>query len=121
MKIINDRKSMIFVSDYQGKELYSMGLSKKDMNGNYINGYISCRFKKDVHLKNKTAIQIKDAWLDFYLSNKRTIPYIFINEFDIVGEDTPIVVDEKIDIDPYQEIGDEIQLTDDDLPFDFDE
>ncbi len=126
MKIINDRNVKIFANDYNGKKIYSMGLSKKDINGNYINGYISCRFKKNIELKNKTTIKIKDAWLDFYLSNKKTIPFIFINEYELVDngetkEDKPIVEDAPIQVneekDAYEEIGEEIELFDDDLPF----
>ena len=46
MNIVSNTKHMIFVNDYEGKELYSIGLSKKDIAGNYINGYMTCRFRK---------------------------------------------------------------------------
>lgn len=121
MNIVNDKSVKVFLKDYQGKELYSVGISKKDQNGNYINGYISCRFKKDVHLKNKSTIKIKNAWLDFYLKDKETRPYIFINEFELVSEDVPIQENKEIKKDPYEEMGDEVELTDEDLPFDFGE
>ena len=121
MKIVNDRNVKVFANDYNDKRLYSIGLSKKDTNGEYVNGYMSCRFKKDIELNNKATIVIKDAWLDFYLSNKRTIPYIFINEFELIdkGEIKEDIQQNEAKDDPYQEIGDEIQLTDEDLPFDF--
>ena len=119
MQIVSDKKEMIFVRDYQGKELYSIGISKKDMNGKYVNGYISCRFKKDTHLKNKTTIMIKNAWLDFYLKDKVTMPYIFINEFEILEESKDIVENKEVEKDAYEQMGDEIELTDEDLPFDF--
>lgn len=126
MKIINDRNVKVFANDYQDKRIYSIGISKKDINGNYVNGYISCRFKKGVELNNKAIILINDAWLDFYLSNKKTIPYIFINEFELVDkgevkeeetivEDAPIQINEEKDA--YEEFGDTIELFDDDLPF----
>lgn len=117
MQVINDRNIMVFLNDYQGKELYSIGLSKKDMNGNYINGYMTCRFKKDIHLKNKTTIKIKQAWIDFYLKDKKTIPYIFINDFEIVNESTAIEENKEVEKDPYEQMGEEIELTDNDLPF----
>jgi len=123
MKIVNDRNVKVFANDYNGKRLYSIGLSKKDTNGEYVNGYMSCRFKKDVELNNKATIAIKDAWLDFYLSNKRTIPYIFINDFELIdkGEEKQDIQQNEVEKDPYEKMGDIVELTDDDLPFDFNE
>ena len=118
MEIISNKKEMIFLNEYNGKEIYSIGLSKKDMNGNYVNGYINCRFKKDVHLKNKTLINIKNAWLDFYISqDKKTIPYIFINEFEIIEENNNIEENKEVVKDPYEQMGDEVALSEDELPF----
>lgn len=97
MNIENKYPVMIFKNEYNGKELYNLGLSKKDQNGNYINGTISCKFKNGVSLENKTKIYIKNGWLDFYKKDKTTIPYIFINEFTIEEE----TIDEpKQEIDP---------------------
>ncbi len=118
MNIESNRNTMVFLKEYDGKELYSIGLSKKDINGNFINGYIGCRFKKDSHLKNKTTITIKNAWIDFYLTqDKKTVPYIFINEFDIINEPKDVQKNEETTKDPYEDMGDEVKLTDDMLPF----
>ena len=116
MNIISDRKEMVFVKDYNGKELYSLGISKKNQDGSYTNGYISCRFKKDVHLKNMTMIKLKQAWLDFYLKDKATISYIFINDFEIL-ETSNDIKEEKVSLDPYEEMGEQILIEDKDLPF----
>ena len=86
MKIENKHPVMIFVKEYNGNTYYNMGLSKKDQNGNYINGYISARFKKGTQIDDKKKIYIKDAWLDFYLKDKSTIPYVFINDFEYVED-----------------------------------
>ena len=118
MNIISDKKEMVFLKDYNGKELYSLGISKKNQDGSYTNGYISCRFKKDVHVKNMTLIKIKQAWLDFYLKDKTTIPYIFINEFEIIEESKDIKVNNKVETDPYEAMGFEVNLLgNSDLPF----
>lgn len=120
MNIVNDYAVMIFRYDYEGKALYSLGLSKKNQDSTYTNGYISCRFKKDVELENQTKIYIKKAWLDFYLKDKVTIPYIFISEFELL-QDAMQQGKETLDELPqnyktkYDEI--EVVLDDADLPF----
>lgn len=106
MKVISDRHEVVYKNEYQGKAYYKIKLAKKDENGNWQNGYVSCRFKKDVELKDKSHIEIKDAWLDFYLKDKITYPYIFINEFE--------VTDSKQEKDPFAEMGEEIES---DYPF----
>lgn len=117
MKVIFDKPIMIFKSEYNDKPIYKMGMSKKKQNGNYEKGYMLVKFKKDVVLDNITKINVKDNWLDFYKKDVQTIPYIFINEFEIVGEKK----------DPFEEFGasitaktkleEQLQITDADLPF----
>lgn len=105
MRLDSKYPVMIFSRKYQDTTLYSLGLNKKDKDGKYINGYISCRFKKGVSIDDKKKIYIKDAWLDFYVKDKVTNPYIFINEFEYV-EDA---------IDKSKK--DEFVITDEELPF----
>ena len=45
------------------------------------------------------------------------MPYIFINDYDIVEESKDIEVNKEPTTDPYEEMGDLIQLDDNDLPF----
>ena len=111
MKIISDRHEVVFRNDYQGKAYYKIKLVKKDEQGNWLNGYINCRFKKDVVLQDKTHIEIKDAWLDFYVKDKITYPYIFINDFENVS------IEKKEEKDPFEEFGNQIAIEDEDLPF----
>lgn len=106
MKLENKYPVMIFSKEYNGNIYYNMGLSKKDQNNKYINGYISCRFRKDIKVDDKKKIYIKDAWLDFYLKDKITVPYVFINEFEYV-EDAIEKTKEP----------EEIIITDEELPF----
>lgn len=86
MKIISDREEMIFRKEYEDKVSYSIGLSKKREDGSYENGYIPVRFRKGIELKDKAKIKIKEAWLDFYKIDKKTIPYIFINNFEFPSD-----------------------------------
>ncbi len=113
MEILSNREEMIFRNEYNGKSSYTLGLSKKDKEGNYINGYINVSFKKGVELQNKTKIKIKSAWLDFYKKDKITIPTIFINDFEIVEEIPINQLTTKTDFDKKGQI----QISDSDIPF----
>lgn len=85
MDIISNREEMVFKNEKDGKISYSIGISKKDINNNYVNGYVPVRFKKGIEPTEKqTKIKIKNAWLDFFKIEKRTIPFIFINDYDKV-------------------------------------
>lgn len=117
MKIIDDNKKRIFKRVNEYGTFYSMGISKKNVDGNYINGFVPVKFKKNVSLEDKTDILLKDAWLDFYKSkNNETILQVFINDFDIVSIDSNVVANKEME---SQEVfsADELVLTDDDLPF----
>lgn len=116
MNIENKYAVMIFKNINDGKAFYNIGLSKKDAEGNYVNGYMSCRFKKDVELEDKTKIMIKSAFLTFYLKNKVTVPYIFISEFDLVDTSIQTMEKEGVD-DPYAAFGNSITAEELDLPF----
>lgn len=112
--------TMVFVNEYDGRKLYSIGLSKKNKNGGYDNGFMSARFKKDVEIVNKTRIKIKEAWLTFNTNEGKTFPYIFINDFEVISEPNP-----KKEENPYKDFGnsiktevqEQLEITDDDLPF----
>ena len=122
MEIVSNKEEMIFKSEYNDKPIYRLGLSKKDKDGNYVKGYINVNFKKGVDVPNMTKIKIKNAWLDFYKVDIKTVPVVFISDFEIVN---PGVKEEKKD--PFEEFGDsiktdfdtgeQIQITDADLPF----
>ncbi len=116
MQIISDKEEMIFRKDYNDRPSYSLGLSKKDKYGNYVNGYMNVNFKKGVDLQNKTKIKIKEAWLGFNAKDGKTYPYIFINDFNVVEE--PDAFKEFGDsIKTESNIGEQIKIDDSDLPF----
>lgn len=86
MEIISKREEMIFKNERDGKISYSIGVSKKNQDGTYEKGYIPVKFPKNIELKSQTKILIKEAWLDFFKIDKRTISYIFINKFELASE-----------------------------------
>lgn len=124
MNIQTDKSKTIYkYTTKDGKEFYSLGLSKKKQDGTYENGFINCRFKKDINLENKTKILIKGGWLDFYVKDRITYPFIFINEFEIIQDDKQ----ESKQTEEVNEFSamkttteykeDEVTLTNEDLPF----
>ena len=113
MEIVSNKEEMIFKNEYNDKPYYTIGLSKKDKDGNYINGYMNVSFKKGVELENKTKIRIKSAWLDFYKKDIKTIPIIFVNEFEIVKNDPFKEFGESI----KTEVKESVKIEDSDLPF----
>ena len=124
MEIIESHLLKVFRKDYEGRAYYKVGISKKDQNGNYVKGYLDVRFKKDVELEDRTNIYIKKAWIDFYLKDKKTIPYVFINEFETVHEAVENAKEEvkKNKTDPYEEMGKQVameqyEIDDSQLPF----
>ena len=126
MNIENKYPVIIFRNEFEGRAFYNVGLSKKDQEGNYINGSIACKFKKDVNVEHLSKIYIKKAWLDFYKKEKETVPFIFISEFEYVGDviqgskqpsDSEIVQAVMNDEDPFKTFGEELALSDEDLPF----
>lgn len=130
MKFTENIEKVIFRKDWEDKTFYKIGLSKKGLNGDYENGYMDCRFKKDVKLPNMTKIIIKESFLTFYLKNitgndgktyKETVPYIFVLDFEIVDEEGNAFLDSMGDIVHHEESSssdDEIDISDIELPFD---
>lgn len=120
MFVLDNYSKMVFRKDNEYGSFYTIGLSKKDRNGQYINGYMNVRFKKGVSLENQTKIVIKNAFIDFYLDkNNRTNPYIMILEYELADEQKQEVKKEKIDI--FKEFGEAVTVKEDldslDLPF----
>ena len=108
MNIECEKEKMIFINEKDGKAYYSIGLSKKNQDGTYTSGYITCRFPKNANIETKTKIKILNAWLDFWVDDKKiTHPYIFINKYEILSDDIPNVKSNYSD--------DGIQLTDEEI------
>lgn len=122
MEIIEKNKVTVYRYDGQYGASYSIGLSKKKQDGNYEKGFIPVKFKKDIDLENKAQIYITNAWLTFNTKDKKTYPFIFINEFKTLEDSMQQGKEEKPKEDNthlYEEFGNEhnIELDDDSLPF----
>ena len=108
MNIECEKEKMIFRNEKDGKVFYSIGLSKKNQDGKYTSGYMPCRFPKNANIENKTKIKILNAWLDFWVDDKKiTHPYIFINKYEMILDGIPNMKSERSD--------EGIQLTDEEI------
>ncbi len=118
MNIESDREKTIYRHVKEDKVFYSIGLSKKQQDNTYLNGYISCRFPKGADFSDKTRIKIHQAWLDFYIKDNKTYPYIFINKYEVVevNQDGELLKEvpqnTKTDYDDSN-----IEIEDNELPF----
>lgn len=120
MNISNDKSVMIFKQDNK----YVVGLNRRNLVGEYERAYFPIRFNKGVELENKTLIKIKNAWLDFYNwkneDKKGTSFYIKCSDFDVVEEpkkESNPFEEFGNSIETKSEIGEQIEISDDDLPF----
>lgn len=88
--------------------LYSLAVSSKDKDGNWTNGYVNCRFKKDVVVNNKAKIKINNAFYTATKSNGKTYTSLMITDFEILEEG------EAVDGDGFVSME---GINDSDLPF----
>lgn len=111
MNIVNDRPVMIFKKDNK----YTIGVSKKNQNGEYEKAYFPIQFNKDVEIDDKTLIILKTAWLSFYKweyqDKKGTTFFIRCSEFEKANQF------DDLHITTASDIGQQIEITDEDLPF----
>lgn len=91
LTVKSDNKGvMVFANEKEGANgkitLYSIGVSSKDINGGWVNGFINVRFKKGVEVANKSKIKINNA---FYVVNKsgdKAYVSLMITDFENLSE-----------------------------------
>lgn len=81
MHIKENEEVMVFKND---KGYYSIGLSRKDRNGEVFYGYFPCQFRKNEEVPNKSRIRIRNAFISFYLKDDETKAYVMILDYDII-------------------------------------
>ena len=65
---------------------YCLGVASKDKDGNWVNGFIDCQFKKDVVVNNKAKIDINNSFYVVSEYNGKKYVKLFIMEFDVVEQ-----------------------------------
>lgn len=93
---------------------YSLGVSSKNANGEWVNGFIDCQFKKDVEVPNKAKISIINSFYNVTEYNGKKYYKIFILDFEVM-ESGEMPAPTNVSSDGFMNIPD--GLEDEGLPF----
>ena len=102
-------KTRIYTKDFNGKKLYSTGISRKEQDGTYKNMYVSVQFRQGVEIEDKTDINIINGFLSFY-ETKEGLSKVKKVVLDFECEN-------KKEIFEVNQITDNAIFTNDELPF----
>lgn len=92
---------------------YCIGIASKDKEGNWVNGFIDCQFKKGVEVNNKAKIEITNSFYTVSEYNGKKYTKLFILDFTVTEDGEVPVSQEEIDM-SFMTIPDEVS---DMLPF----
>lgn len=121
MKLTEDKGVRIYKKErtYSGGTFYtySMSVASKDKDGNWLNGYLDCQFKKadEDKITNKCKIKINNAFPT--VTNYQNKNYVkwFINDFEVVEQgETAADPNAMVNLDSFMEIDDSL---DEEVPF----
>ena len=92
LKLVSDDKGPVKVfrkdKEYAGGTFatYSVGVSSKDKDGNWVNGYLDVQFKKGVELGNKAEIKVINSFPTVREYNGKKYVSWFILDFEEVSQ-----------------------------------
>lgn len=115
LKIITEQTPVtVYANERQTQngtfKTYSIGVSSKDKDGNWINGFLDCQFKKGVEVAHKSKIEISNSFYTVNEYNGKKYLKLVIMDFNVV--DSPSAA--PVDMDSFMNIPDGI---DEQLPF----
>lgn len=95
---------------------YALGVASKDSEGNWVNGFIDCNFKKTDAEKivNKCKINITNSFYTVSEYNGRKYVKLFVLSFEVVESPKPAPAPIPSDGDDWMKIPEGI---DEELPF----
>lgn len=88
------------VANTEGKvwKQYRIGISK-NINGKWYSNYMPAAFKKGTEIADKTRINVKNFWLDFYINKEdKPVTTVFISEFEELVQDVPVDNFQQVDV-----------------------
>ena len=65
---------------------YSLGVASKDKDGNWVNGFLDCQFKKGVEVANKAKININNSFYTVNEYNGKKYLKLFILDFEVAEQ-----------------------------------
>ena len=121
MKLTEDKGVRVYKKEKQWSGgtfyTYSLSVASKDKDGNWLNAYIDCQFKKsdEDKITNKCKIKISNAFP--VISNYQNKNYVkwMILDFEVVEQgETATDPNAMVNLDSFMEIDDSIG---DEVPF----
>ena len=110
----DDNGVKIYANEKEGPNgtfmAYSLGINSKNQNGDWVNGYIQCRFKKGVSVANKTKIKINKSFFVATKGGDKSYTHLMITDFDILDPGETAAQD----ADEFMKIPDGVE---DEVPF----
>lgn len=93
-------KVKVYRNDSRNFPTYSIGVSSKNKDGEWVMGFIECKFKKGVELQNKTEIKINNAFYVVEEYKEKKYVKLMITDFNTTDDsfmevpdgDTPFFV-----------------------------
>ena len=99
LKIITEQTTVtVYVNERQTQngsfKTYSIGVSSKDKDGNWVNGFLPCNFRKGTDIANKSKITISNSFPTVRkytdkTGTERTEIGIFVLDFEVVEGGQP--------------------------------
>lgn len=83
-------KAKVFCKEIDGRNgpftVYSIGIGSKQDNGEWINAFIPCRFRKGVMIPNGTMIEVLNGFLTVQKGREYNKPMVMVLDFQTVEE-----------------------------------
>ena len=83
----DDYPVMVFRDDKGKYPRYSLGVSSKGATGEWIRGYVPCKFKKGVEVENMTKIKINNCFPIASKGEKYVFVSWMITDFEKIDEE----------------------------------
>lgn len=125
LKIETDGKAVtVYANERQTQngtfKTYSIGVSSKDKDGNWVNGFLPCNFRKGTEIANKSKINISNSFPTVRkytdkTGTERTEIGIFVMDFTVAEQGETLTQQSAASGTEWMSIPD--NLTDDSLPF----
>ncbi len=90
LKVITDGKAVtVYRQDKTSQNgvaytQYSLGISSKNANGEWVNGFLDCQFKKGTDIPNKSKIEIANSFYTVSEYNGKKYTKLFVLDFTVV-------------------------------------
>lgn len=99
LKIVTEQTPVtVYVNERQTQngtfKTYSIGVSSKDKDGNWVNGFLPCNFRKGTEIANKSKISISNSFPTVRkytdkTGTERTEIGIFVLDYEVVEGGQP--------------------------------